>query len=89
MIGTLISDLVLQLLSYVAQTEREFNHTRQAEGIAAAKARGVHCGRPPMDKPDKYFEALCKWNKGDLSANAAARIAGVSRPTFLRWAREK
>ncbi len=57
--GTLIADIVLQLLSYVAQTEREFIHQRQAEGFAAAKARGVRCGQPPMERPPEY-ESLKK-----------------------------
>jgi len=54
LIGTLIADIVLQLLSYVSQTEREFIHQRQAEGIAAAKARGVHFGARPMKKPPEF-----------------------------------
>ena len=54
LIGKLIADLVLQLLSYVAQTEREFIHQRQREGIAAAKARGVTFGRPPLTRPEAY-----------------------------------
>ena len=57
--GTLIADIVLQLLSSVAQTEREFIHQRQAEGFAAAKARGVRCGQPPMERPPEY-ESLKK-----------------------------
>ncbi len=57
--GTLIADIVLQLLSYVAQTEREFIHQRQAEGFAAAKARGVKFGQPPMKRPSEY-ESLKK-----------------------------
>ena len=86
--GTLIADIVLQLLSYVAQTEREFIRHRQAEGIAAAKARGVHFGRKPMKLP-KEFECVHRmWIHGELSARKAASILGVSHPTFLRWARQ-
>ena len=53
--GTLIADIVLQLLSYVAQTEREFIHQRQMEGIAAAKARGVQFGRKPLERPENFI----------------------------------
>ena len=54
--GTFIADLVLQILSYVAETEREFNHRRQAEGIAAAKEKGVRFGRPPKERPEEFAE---------------------------------
>lgn len=60
--GTLIADIVLQLLSYVAQTEREFIKRRQAEGIAAAKAKGVRFGARPMEKPENFAEVLKKWH---------------------------
>lgn len=59
--GTLIADIVLQLLSYVAQTEREFLHQRQAEGIAAAKERGVRFGRKHIPMPDGFEELAEKW----------------------------
>lgn len=84
----LISDLVLQLLSYVAQTEREFTHQRQAEGIAAALNRGVKFGRPPKKKPDEYLECFCQWKDGRLSARNAAYRLRVSHNTFLKWANE-
>lgn len=60
--GTLIADIVLQILSYVAQTEREFIRQRQAEGIAAAKGRGVRFGRPPMELPSEYDDAYVAWS---------------------------
>jgi DNA invertase Pin-like site-specific DNA recombinase len=83
--GVLIADIVLQLLSYVAQTEREFIHQRQAEGIAAAKARGVQFGRKPLIR-SAAFEALrLAWEKGDISARGAARQLGISHKTFLLW----
>ena len=86
--GTLISDIVLQLLSYVAQTEREFIHRRQAEGIAAAQERGVRFGRKPMERPAE-FDALCRaWHAGSLSARSAARRLHISHQTFLRWTEE-
>lgn len=69
--GTLIADIVLQLLSYVAQTEREFIHQRQAEGIAAAKARGVKFGRPRKALPEGFGEVKARWERGELSARAA------------------
>ena len=85
--GTLIADIVLQLLSYVAQTEREFIRQRQAEGIAAAKEKGVRFGRTPMEQPPEYMEVYETWSKGELSARAAARNLGISHQTFLKWAK--
>ncbi len=83
--GTLIADIVLQLLSYVAQTEREFIRQRQAEGIAAAKARGVRFGRPSMKRPDEYDEIKLRWERGELSARAAGRMLNITHRTFLLW----
>jgi len=85
--GTLIADIVLQLLSYVAQTEREFIRQRQKEGIAAAKAKGVRFGAKPMKRPARYEECLAEWRKGAMSARAAGRLLGIDHKTFLRWAR--
>lgn len=87
--GTLIADIVLQLLSYVAQTEREFIHQRQAEGIAAAKANGVRFGRPLIEQPESFpaFKAL--WASGGISAREAARQLGISAKTFARWAKSE
>ena len=87
--GTLIADSVLQLLSYVAQTEREFIHQRQAEGIAAAKARGVRFGRKPMERPKEYEAVKKYWQTGELSARAAAKQLGISHRTFLLWVNDK
>ena len=86
--GTLIADIVLQLLSYVAQTEREFIHQRQAEGIAAAKERGVQFGRKPLERPAEFDAVYQDWISGTLSARAAAIKLRISHTTFLRWARE-
>lgn len=66
--GTLIADIVLQLLSYVAQTEREFIRQRQAEGIAAAKLREMKFGRPPLERPPEFPEIQAAWQRGELSA---------------------
>lgn len=84
--GRFIADLVLQILSYVAETERVNIKQRQYEGIAAAKARGVHFGRPPLEQPDTYPSVFCEWKTGDISAHEASRRLGVSRTTFLKWA---
>ena len=86
--GTLIADIVLQLLSYVAQTEREFIRQRQAEGIAAAKARGVHFGRQPMKRPVEFETVWQRWKTGELSARSAASELGITHQTFLKWSRE-
>lgn len=86
--GRLISDIVLQLLSYVAQTEREFNRQRQAEGIAAAKARGVKFGQPRIIKPALYESVKCAYMTGTLTSRDAGRMLNVSHTTFLRWTRE-
>ena len=87
--GVLIADIVLQLLSYVAQTEREFNHQRQAEGIAAAKARGVHFGRKYKDRGENYKSVMAAWRKGKISGRAAAKELGVAHGTFQRWCRDE
>ena len=84
--GTLIADIVLQLLSYVAQTEREFIHQRQAEGIAAARQRGVRFGPPCKERPANYEACLAEWQSGAISAREAARRLQVTHKTFLRWA---
>lgn len=83
--GTLIADIVLQLLSYVAQTEREFIRKRQAEGIAAAKMRGVKFGAKPKEKPENYKEVCELWEKGEISAREAGRMLKIAHVTFLRW----
>ena len=84
--GTLIADIVLQLLSYVAQTEREFIHRRQSEGIAAAKARGVRFGPAPMRRPDGFDMYAELWSRGEISAREAAKQLHVCHKTFLKWA---
>lgn len=86
--GTLIADIVLQLLSYVAQTERDFIRQRQAEGIAAAKAKGVHFGAQRKQKPDGYDACYNAWKSGIMSARLAGERLGVHHCTFLRWAKE-
>lgn len=85
LMGTLIADIVLQLLSYVAQTERENIRQRQAEGIAAAKARGVKFGRKPMERPERYEEIKRKYLDGEISARKAAIDLSIAHRTFLDW----
>ena len=85
--GQLIADIVLQLLSYVAQTEREFIRQRQAEGIVAAKERGVHFGREAAPVSEGFPEILAEWRAKKLGSRAAAEQLGVSQTTFLKWAK--
>ena len=86
--GSLIADIVLSLLSYVAQTEREHIRKRQAEGIAAAKARGVKFGRQKIERPDVFREIMLDFVSKDIDANEAAEKLGVSVSTFYRWMQE-
>lgn len=86
--GRLISDIVLQLLSYVAQVERENIKARQAEGIASAKARGVQFGRPRKKRPRAYPDVLAQLRAGLITQRDAARRCNVSPSTICRWLRE-
>jgi len=83
--GTFIADLVLQILSYVAQTERELTRQRQAEGIAAAKRRGIKFGRPLLERPPCFQEIKKAWERREISAREAARRLNISHKTFLEW----
>ncbi len=87
--GTVVADIVLQLLSYVAQTERDFLRQRQAEGIEAAKAKGVRFGRERIPLPERFADLAEDWRNGYVSAASAAKQLGVSRDTFLRRAKER
>lgn len=86
--GKLISNLVIQIFSYVAQQEREMNIQRTTEGIAAARARGVKFGRKTLSRPLEFEAIRCQWEKGHLSERKAAQMLGVSRPTFHKWTHE-
>lgn len=86
--GTLIADIVLQLLSYVAQTEREFIRQRQREGIAAARKRGVRFGRRPEERPEGWDEMADAYWKGELQGKEIAARTGFSTSTVSRWLRE-
>ena len=85
--GTLIADIVLQLLSYVAEQERSFIRQRQAEGIAAAKARGQRFGPPMKERPEAFGEYVQRWQNGAISAREASRQLSIAHSTFLKWAR--
>jgi len=82
LIGTLISDIVLQLLSYVAETERLNIRQRQAEGIAAARLRGVHLGRFPNPIPESFYPAYARWERKLITRKQAADEMGVSLNQF-------
>lgn len=82
LLGTFIADLVLQILSFVAQNERENIRKRQEQGIAAAKARGVRFGRPPRPLPENYDSAYWRWKAGQITCSAAARECGMPLSSF-------
>lgn len=82
LMGTFLSDIVLQVLSFVAENERMNIRQRQAEGIAAAKARGVKFGRPPTPLPENFEEAYRQWRSGKLTGTAAAKMCGMPLATF-------
>ncbi len=86
--GTLIADIVLNPLSYVAQTERENMRQRQAEGIAAARKKGVKFGRPPIPVPEAFEKVSKRWENGEISSRNAAMQLGISQNTFLRWSKK-
>ncbi len=86
--GRLIADIVLQLLGYVAEQERENIRQRQREGIAAAQARGVHFGRTPLDRPPHWLNVVGDFRAGLYSVREAGRALGVSHTTFRRWEKE-
>ena len=82
LMGTFLSDIVLQVLSFVAENERTNIRQRQAEGIAAAKARGVRFGRPPRPLPENYHRAYQLWKAGAITGTAAAKECGMPLSTF-------
>lgn len=84
----LISNLIIQVFSYVAETERTMNHQCTMEGLAAARARGVKFGRKPMEKSEGYEALRKQWERKEISARKAAEALGVSTPTVLKWVKE-
>ena len=83
--GALIADIVLQLLSYVAQTEREFIKQRQREGIETARANGIKLGRKPKVRPSNYDDVKTAWLNGEISGRSAAKLLGISHTGFQKW----
>ena len=88
LLGTFLSDIVLQVLSFVAENERSNIKIRQREGIEAAKIRGVQFGRPSAQLPDNFPEIIEKWQKKEIPASQAAAMCGLSRSTFYKKAKE-
>lgn len=82
LMGTFIADLVLQILSFVAQSERENIKKRQAEGIIAAKLKGVRFGRPPKPLPENFHQVYQRWKAGKITGTLAARECGMPLSTF-------
>ena len=88
LMGTFIADIVLQILSFVAQNERENIRKRQAEGIVAAKARGVRFGRPPRQVPEDFLEMVMEWKRKRISLTEILVQCGISEATFYRRLRQ-
>ena len=82
LMGTFLSDIVLQILSFVSENERSNIKQRQAEGIAAAKAKGIRFGRPPKPIPDNFYHVYRQWKKGTLTGSQAAKECGMPLSTF-------
>ena len=84
-----VADLVLQILSYVAEKERLAIRERQRQGIEAAQAKGVKFGRPPVQKPEGFDEVAAKWRSGEITATAARRSLGLSKYSFYKLIKEE
>ena len=82
LMGTFLSDIVLQVLSFVVENERTNIRQRQSEGIAAAKGRGVRFGRPLKPLPENYRSAYQRWKNGEITGTAAAKECGMPLSTF-------
>ena len=85
--GTFLSDIVLQVLSFVAENERSNIRSRQKEGIEAARQRGVQFGRPPLPVPEDFEEICRKWKCREITSYEAAKLCGFSRTTFYKRVR--
>ena len=88
LMGTFLSDIVLQVLSFVAENERSNIRQRQAEGIAAAKAKGIKFGRPPKPLPENFHNLYQKWKSGKITGTAAAKECGMPLSTFCYRAKK-
>jgi Site-specific recombinases, DNA invertase Pin homologs len=86
--GKFMADLVLQILSYVAQVERENTHQRQMEGIQEAQNKGIKFGRPAMNLPEEFEQVADSWKQGGVSLRKGARMLGVDSHTFAKWLRQ-
>lgn len=86
--GTFISDLVLQILSWMADEERERIRKRQREGIDVALKNGTQFGRPKAEPTDEFYQAYCKWKAGEITATSAIDEAGMKRTTFYKLVKE-
>ena len=84
LVGKFIADVVLQVLSFVAENERETMRQRQAEGIKIAKLKGIRFGRPPLNIPDGFLEIVKSYKKGEISSSQAVSKSGLTRGTFYR-----
>lgn len=89
LMGTFLSDIVLQVLSFVAENERKNIRERQKEGIEAAKLRGVQFGRPRRDVPEDFIQICCRWRSGQLLGKEAAKLCDMPLTTFYGRAREQ
>ncbi|SKA96982.1 Site-specific DNA recombinase [Caloramator quimbayensis] len=87
--GELVTSLVLQILSWLAEEERKKIKERQREGIDAAMRRGISFGRPPVPKPKNFHEVYTKWKNGEITATKAMQLLGLKRNTFYKFAREQ
>ena len=87
LMGTFLADIVLQVLSFVAENERTNIRQRQAEGIAAARVKGIRFGRPPRPLPENYHDAYRRWKAGKITGTAAAQECGLPLSTFRDKAR--
>jgi len=87
--GELVTSLVLQILSWLAEEERKKIKERQREGIDAAMRRGIRFGRPPVPKPKNFHEVYTKWKNGEITATKAMQLLGLKRNTFYKFAREQ
>lgn len=88
LVGTFLSDIVLQLMSFVAENERGNIRQRQREGIEAAKKRGVQFGRPPMPQPENFVQVCSLWEEKKISGEKAAELCGLTMSTFYRRANQ-
>lgn len=88
LLGNFISDLILQVLSYVAEQERTFIKQRQKEGIEIAKSKGIKFGRKPIERPYNWDEVISKWKKGDITGVQAYKELGLKETTFYKLVRK-